>query len=112
MKVRAVEKGFHDHQLRVPGEVFELRDHEVKGADGKKVKVKAADQFSHAWMEMADGSEPPAVPKPGANFSPSGTEDPNRVLNPNISDNQKSMTDVVMQHGGEQDPKKVKAAKA
>jgi hypothetical protein len=111
MKVRAIAKGYYDHQIRHPGEVFDLVPYYDTDDKGKKRKVSADDQFASEWMETVDGSVPKSVPKPGANQSADGKEDPNRVLNPNVDDNRKTMTDVVMAHGGEQDPDKVKAAK-
>lgn len=111
MKVRATAKGYYGHAIKMPGEVFELVPYEVKDEKGKTVKVSADEQFEDKWMETADGSPAPVVHKPGANQSPDGREDENKSFNPNVDDNRKSMTEVVMAHGGEQEPEKVKAAK-
>lgn len=110
MKVRAIANGYYGHQIRKPGEVFELVEYEVPGKDGKKEKVSAEDQFAHEWMETADGSAPPSVKRPGQNVSVDDREDPNKAYNPNIGDNVKTMEQIELEHGGEQDGEKVKAA--
>lgn len=111
MKVRATAKGYYAHQIRQPGEVFDLVPYDDVDDKGKKRKVSADEQFAASWMETVDGSVPKTIPKPGANQSADGKEDPNRAFNPNVDDNRKSMNDVVMAHGGEQDPEKVKAVR-
>jgi hypothetical protein len=110
MKVRAIAKGYYGHQIRQIGEVFELTAYEAKNEKGEKEKVSAEDQFSDQWMETADGSAPPSVKRPGQNVSTDDREDPNKPFNPNVSDNLKSMADIELAHGGEQDPKTKKKA--
>ena len=110
MKVRATAKGYHGHQIKYPGEVFELFPYEAKNDKGEVEKVSADDQFADSWMETIDGSIPVSKVKAGANQSADGKEDPNRPLNTNIDDNRRTMDELALAHGGEQDADKVKKA--
>lgn len=111
MKVRATAKGYYGHQIRQIGEVFELTEYKVIGEKGKEEKVSAEDQFAHEWMETADGSAAPSVKRPGQNVSVDDREDPNKAYNPNTSDNLKTMEDIALSHGGDQDAKVSKKIK-
>ena len=111
MKVRAIAKGYYGHQIRQIGEVFELTAYKAPDKDGKEETVSAEDQFAHEWMETADGSAAPSVKRPGQNVSVDDREDPNKAFNPNTSDNLKSMEDIALSHGGDQDVKTAKKIK-
>lgn len=61
MKVRAIQNGFYQGRLRVAGEEFVLAAIPGKNKEGKTVLIEPADQYSHVWMEVVDGS--PVPPK-------------------------------------------------
>lgn len=57
MKVKAIKQG-HYGTLREEGEVFELKDIQYKGDDGKPKVYSKEDQFSPEWMMKFSGKKP------------------------------------------------------
>lgn len=102
MKVKAIEKCYYDHEIKMPGEVFELHDVKTKNDKGEKITISAEDQFSERSMvslEDEDDDQPVKPRKRGANKG-------DRVVvsksNPNTDDNRKSKEDLDNAHGGEE----------